>query len=79
MCADMSLFATLITRPLSSFPQDYLYPDVKDRQFLRYFYKAAGKNKFNVEKYNELKDEMAEVCPFSHNLTHLHMLDKYKM
>lgn len=41
--------------------QDYLYPDVKDRQFLRYFYKAAGKNKFNVEKYNELKDEMAEV------------------
>ncbi|XP_075947454.1 calcium uniporter regulatory subunit MCUb, mitochondrial-like [Anarhichas minor] len=41
--------------------QDYLYPDAKDRQFLRYFYKAASQNNFNVEKYNELKDEMAEV------------------
>uniref|UniRef100_G3PZM6 Calcium uniporter regulatory subunit MCUb n=1 Tax=Gasterosteus aculeatus aculeatus TaxID=481459 RepID=G3PZM6_GASAC len=41
--------------------QDYLYPDAKDRQFLRYFYKAASRNEFNVEKYNELRDEMAEV------------------
>lgn len=41
--------------------QDYLYPDAKDRQFLNYFYKAASKKKFNVEKYNELRDELAEV------------------
>ncbi|KAK5926161.1 hypothetical protein CgunFtcFv8_021755 [Champsocephalus gunnari] len=41
--------------------QDYLYPDVKDRQFLHSFYKGAGRKKFNVGKYNELKDELAEV------------------
>ncbi|XP_041641409.1 calcium uniporter protein, mitochondrial-like [Cheilinus undulatus] len=41
--------------------QDYVYPEVKDRQFLRYFYKGASKKKFNVEKYNELKEELAQV------------------
>ncbi|XP_028272910.1 calcium uniporter protein, mitochondrial-like [Parambassis ranga] len=41
--------------------QDYVYPDAKDRQFLRYFYKGASKKKFNVEKYNELKEELAQV------------------
>ncbi|XP_075888303.1 calcium uniporter regulatory subunit MCUb, mitochondrial-like [Nelusetta ayraudi] len=41
--------------------QDYVYPDVKDRQFLRYFYKGANKSKFSVSKYNELKDELSQV------------------
>lgn len=41
--------------------QDYVYPEAQDRQFLRYFYKGASKKKFNVEKYNELKDELAQV------------------
>lgn len=41
--------------------QDYVYPDAKDRQFLRYFYKGARKKQFNVEKYNKLKDELEQV------------------
>ncbi|XP_042340405.1 calcium uniporter protein, mitochondrial-like [Plectropomus leopardus] len=41
--------------------QDYVYPDAKDRQFLHYFHKAASKKTFNVQKYNELKEELAEV------------------
>ncbi|XP_054634721.1 calcium uniporter regulatory subunit MCUb, mitochondrial-like [Dunckerocampus dactyliophorus] len=41
--------------------EDYIYPNAKDRQFLHYFYKGASKKKFNVEKYNELKDELAQV------------------
>ncbi|XP_071373379.1 calcium uniporter regulatory subunit MCUb, mitochondrial-like [Centroberyx affinis] len=41
--------------------QDYVYPDAQDRQFLQYFYKGARKKHFNVEKYNELKEEQAQV------------------
>ncbi|KAM7394370.1 hypothetical protein PAMP_021179 [Pampus punctatissimus] len=41
--------------------QDYVYPDAKDRQFLHYFYKGAIKKKFNVNKYNELKNQLAQV------------------
>ncbi|XP_026215417.1 calcium uniporter regulatory subunit MCUb, mitochondrial-like [Anabas testudineus] len=41
--------------------QDYVYLDAKDRQFLHYFYKGASKKKFNVKKYNELKDDLAQV------------------
>lgn len=41
--------------------QDYIYPDAKDRQFLRYFYKGASKAQFNVRKYNGLKEELAQV------------------
>uniref|UniRef100_A0A1A8LB62 Calcium uniporter protein n=1 Tax=Nothobranchius pienaari TaxID=704102 RepID=A0A1A8LB62_9TELE len=41
--------------------QDYVYPDAKDRQFLRYFYKGARTKNFNVDKYNQLKEELAQV------------------
>ncbi|CAL8330109.1 unnamed protein product [Merluccius merluccius] len=41
--------------------QDYVYPAAKDRQFLNYFYKGAKKKRFNVEKYNELRDELTQV------------------
>nr|XP_023655285.1 calcium uniporter regulatory subunit MCUb, mitochondrial [Paramormyrops kingsleyae] len=41
--------------------QDYVYPSVKDRQFLDYFYKGAKKQAFNVQKYNRLKEEVALV------------------
>ncbi|XP_062852324.1 calcium uniporter protein, mitochondrial-like [Trichomycterus rosablanca] len=39
--------------------QDYVYPDVKDRQYLHYFYKGVQKQQFNVQKYNMLKDKLA--------------------
>lgn len=41
--------------------QDYVYPDAKDRQFLHYFYKGVRRQKFSVQKYNMLKDQLASV------------------
>ncbi|XP_041075146.1 calcium uniporter protein, mitochondrial-like [Polyodon spathula] len=41
--------------------QDYVYPDIKDRQFLHYFYRGAKRQRFDVEKYNKLREELAMV------------------
>ncbi|XP_030643838.1 calcium uniporter protein, mitochondrial isoform X2 [Chanos chanos] len=41
--------------------QDYVYPEAKDRQFLHYFYKGAKRHRFNVQRYNRLKEELALV------------------
>ncbi|GFO18531.1 mitochondrial calcium uniporter protein [Plakobranchus ocellatus] len=41
--------------------QEYIFPDVKDRQFLIKFHKMASKEKLDVEKYNQLKDAIAEA------------------
>ncbi|KAJ8335766.1 hypothetical protein SKAU_G00391080 [Synaphobranchus kaupii] len=41
--------------------QDYIYPDAKDRQFLHYFYKGAKKERFDVQRYNQLRDELTQV------------------
>nr|XP_012428835.4 calcium uniporter regulatory subunit MCUb, mitochondrial [Taeniopygia guttata] len=41
--------------------QDYIYPHAKDRQFLHYFYRKSKKQRFNVERYNKLKDDLAEA------------------
>ncbi|MGH0153731.1 UNVERIFIED_CONTAM: hypothetical protein FKN15_025553 [Acipenser sinensis] len=41
--------------------QDYVYPDSKDRQFLHYFYRGAKRQRFDVEKYNKLREELAMV------------------
>ncbi|XP_063775049.1 calcium uniporter regulatory subunit MCUb, mitochondrial isoform X2 [Pseudophryne corroboree] len=40
---------------------DYVYPDVRDRQFLHIFYKRAKKHHFDVEKYNKLRNEVTET------------------
>ncbi|XP_073428073.1 calcium uniporter regulatory subunit MCUb, mitochondrial isoform X1 [Dendrobates tinctorius] len=40
---------------------DYVYPEVSDRQFLHIFYKKAKVQKFDIEKYNRLKNEFAET------------------
>ncbi|MEE6461822.1 hypothetical protein FKM82_001417 [Ascaphus truei] len=41
--------------------EDYVYPGIKDRQFLQHFYKRAKSQRFDVEKYNKLREEFAET------------------
>lgn len=41
--------------------QDYVYPEAKDRQFLHYFHKGAKKHRFDVQRYNQLRDELTLV------------------
>uniref|UniRef100_V9KQG4 Calcium uniporter protein n=3 Tax=Callorhinchus milii TaxID=7868 RepID=V9KQG4_CALMI len=41
--------------------QDSCYPEMTDRQFLHYFYRGAKRCKFNVEEYNKIREELAEV------------------
>ncbi|KAJ8403666.1 hypothetical protein AAFF_G00349920 [Aldrovandia affinis] len=41
--------------------RDFVYPDAKDRQFLHYFYKVAKRQRFDIQKYNKLKEEVSAV------------------
>ncbi|XP_034407751.1 calcium uniporter protein, mitochondrial isoform X2 [Cyclopterus lumpus] len=41
--------------------QEYVYPDARDRQYLLFFHKGVKRTRFDVEKYNQLKDDIAEV------------------
>lgn len=45
------------TRPL----QEYILPDVKDRQHLIDLHKTANKSGLDLNEYNELKREVAEI------------------
>ncbi|XP_053244551.1 calcium uniporter protein, mitochondrial isoform X2 [Podarcis raffonei] len=41
--------------------QEYVYPDARDRQYLLFFHKGARKTRFDLEKYNQLKDAIAQA------------------
>ncbi|XP_039624849.1 calcium uniporter protein, mitochondrial [Polypterus senegalus] len=41
--------------------QEYIYPDARDRQFLHFFHKGVKKTRFDVDKYNQLKDAIAQA------------------
>ncbi|XP_037534456.1 calcium uniporter protein, mitochondrial isoform X2 [Nematolebias whitei] len=41
--------------------QEYIYPDARDRQYLLFLHKGVKRTHFDVEKYNKLKDDIAEV------------------
>jgi len=41
--------------------QDYILPDVRDRQFLLGFHKRARKEALDVERYNELRESLSGV------------------
>ncbi|XP_051945415.1 calcium uniporter protein, mitochondrial [Xyrauchen texanus] len=41
--------------------QEYIYPDARDRQYLLFFHKGAKRTRFDIEKYNKLKDAIAET------------------
>ena len=41
--------------------QDYLLPDVRDRQQLITFHKNARKNEWDVHKYNSLKGDLLVI------------------
>lgn len=43
------------------FPQEYVYPNVRDRQFLMQFHKLAQKENFDVDRYNQLLEAIAEI------------------
>uniref|UniRef100_H2Y3V4 Calcium uniporter protein n=1 Tax=Ciona savignyi TaxID=51511 RepID=H2Y3V4_CIOSA len=40
---------------------EYLYPDARDRVFLKHFHRQADSKKFNIDKYNQLCDEIARA------------------
>ncbi|XP_078263455.1 calcium uniporter regulatory subunit MCUb, mitochondrial-like [Rhinoraja longicauda] len=41
--------------------QDCAYGEIRDRQMLKYFHRIAKRWRFDVGKYNSLKEEIAEV------------------
>ncbi|GAA29012.2 Calcium uniporter protein, mitochondrial [Clonorchis sinensis] len=41
--------------------QDYSFPQVFDREYLKRFYKCADKHAFDVNRYNELREQLADL------------------
>ncbi len=41
--------------------QDYAFPQVFDREYLKTFYARSREKGFDVERYNQLSDHLAEL------------------
>lgn len=41
--------------------QEYIYPDARDRQYLRFFHKGVNNKHFDIEEYNRLKNAIAQA------------------
>ncbi|XP_019725948.1 calcium uniporter protein, mitochondrial isoform X3 [Hippocampus comes] len=41
--------------------QEYVYPDARDRQYLLFLHKGVKRTRFDIEKYNKLKEDISEV------------------
>ncbi|KAL7990421.1 hypothetical protein Chor_013851, partial [Crotalus horridus] len=50
-----------LKQQLAPLEKEYIYPDARDRQYLLFFHKGAKKTRFDLEKYNQLKDAIAQV------------------
>ncbi|XP_026985733.1 calcium uniporter protein, mitochondrial isoform X3 [Sagmatias obliquidens] len=46
---------------LAPLEKEYVYPEARDRQYLLFFHKGAKKSRFDLEKYNQLKDAIAQA------------------
>ncbi|XP_023610892.1 calcium uniporter protein, mitochondrial isoform X4 [Myotis lucifugus] len=46
---------------LAPLEKEYVYPEARDRQYLLFFHKGAKKTRFDLEKYNQLKDAIAQA------------------
>ena len=60
--------------------QDYLLPDVRDRQYLLNFHKRARKSEWDISKYNSLKEGICRAEVELSKLkdhTKLRLLDAY--
>ncbi|XP_012881044.1 PREDICTED: calcium uniporter protein, mitochondrial [Dipodomys ordii] len=51
----------VLKEQLAPLEKEYVYPEARDRQYLLFFHKGAKKSRFDLEKYNQLKDAIAQA------------------
>lgn len=53
--------------------QEYVYPDARDRQYLLFLHKGVKRTRFDIEKYNKLKEDISEVWLVIQTFSRLHL------